>query len=192
MKKYLIVSVAVLTVILGCNHKEKTKRIAEIDSLNTLLDSIKTALDTVNFSDVEKYQSIFSRNLEDYKKYNDGGKDDKTWPVITQYFSIKKGFKRYIEDYDSFRKELKYSRNQLESLKKDVKRNIISKEDYSKYINTEKQAIGFLHHEVIARTSSLRQSAAIFNKCNSRMLEIIGDMKTKSLKNPAKKQKAGK
>jgi hypothetical protein len=150
MKKIVLNLIFVVTAILlvNCNFDKKHERIARLDSLQVMLDNTQKMLfNDVNYDSVMSFYNKLKINQEiigpHIKKMNEKEKSD-----FFQLLSTEKQFKSFIGNYDGYKNELDYSKNQIDMLRKDVEEGNLSKEQFNEYYSSENKAIVSLFHSV--------------------------------------------
>lgn len=166
--RFLFIIISFVT-LWSCNISEKEP--SYIDSINRLeiiLDSTANrylALDTSKI--FEAYERINSNLI----RYND--LDAVVNDSVKVYAAFQKSFKRFISEHSLIMDEISYSRDQLQSLKDDIRNNKISKEQMENYYNDEKDAVGVLIHKISFNTQNITYQLKSFSQLNDSVEMII-------------------
>jgi hypothetical protein len=133
----------------------------KIDKLGNALDSVALqyyAIDTNKFFYVN---NLINRNLSRLST-----KDTILSDTVKIYASIQKSFKRFISEHDLILDEIKYSRNQLHSLRKDIKNGRINEMQMEKYFQEEKEAVSILMQKISFNVQNIAFQLKSFAQMN--------------------------
>lgn len=175
MKKLIIYSFFLLIaiVLLNCNSGRKSERIAQLDSLHNFLDTVQTMLkNDINYDSVTTYYNklkIYQEKIAPFlKKMDEKEKSD-----FFQLLSTEKQFKIFIGNYEGYKDELEYSKNQINTLRKDVEENNLNSKQFDEYYNAENKAIVILFHSVKMDTYKTLRNIEKFTEFESKVLMLI-------------------
>ncbi len=133
----------------------------KIDKLGNALDSVALqyyAIDTNKFFYVN---NLINRNLSRLST-----KDTILSDTVKIYASIQKSFKRFISEHDLILDEIKYSRNQLHSLRKDIRNGKINEMQMEKYFQEEKEAVSILMQKISFNVQNIAFQLKSFAQMN--------------------------
>lgn len=122
------------------NQEEIEKQVDKIDSLQTMLDHTKSVFEQVDSAQINKYLTQVRKQTKEFTSLD--SVDKKSAVTISRYLYMRKTLERqYVHNYKDFKKDIKYSSEQLANLKKDVVNGKVDKTDFDKYISAEDSAI---------------------------------------------------
>jgi hypothetical protein len=133
----------------------------KIDKLGNALDSVALqyyAIDTNKFFYVN---NLINRNLSRLSTMDTILSD-----TVKIYASIQKSFKRFISEHDLILDEIKYSRNQLHSLRKDIRNGKINEMQMEKYFQEEKEAVSILMQKISFNVQNIAFQLKSFAQMN--------------------------
>jgi hypothetical protein len=133
----------------------------KIDRLGNALDSVALqyyAIDTNKFFYVN---NLINRNLSRLSTMDTILSD-----TVKIYASIQKSFKRFISEHDLILYEIKYSRNQLHSLRKDIRNGKINEMQMEKYFQEEKEAVSILMQKISFNVQNIAFQLKSFAQMN--------------------------
>lgn len=138
MNLHKILSLFLISLLISCNNNNNKAEIERVDSLKNELASIENIILKI---DSNKISQVYSEYLDNIKtiKANFSEKDDEyIWNAITQYGYIRKPLRNYFRRIPDIKIELEYSLKKLDTLKRDIRKNNISKDDFNKYFDDER------------------------------------------------------
>jgi DNA polymerase I-like protein with 3'-5' exonuclease and polymerase domains len=180
-----LMAVLCLTIS-SCLNTKNSKHLNTIDSLYTVLDSVKIKLQSLDSSKVKSTFSDYKENIEKIKLFFDDKKDDSTWSTITTYGVIRKPLKEYTKTADSFWEEIAFSRKQLDSLKSDIKAKDIPEDKIKEYTKSEVEAVNSLNQQVTIVITRTKESMHLYDSLNPKIIKIIQKLEKTGTKNPSK------
>ena len=178
MKKYLLVSILVIVAFSSCMSPEKKHCIKRIDSLMTYIDSTQfyfTKIDSV------KIFKIF----EDYKKVADDAATysvnlkpvDSRWDYLIPFANIEKPLKKALSRYIKFQDEIRFSRNQLKTLRQDFKNDIIDSKKFVEYFQSECEAVNDMFMRIRHFDEDIKYFNTRIDTLNRHIQPILTDLK---------------
>ena len=158
---YIISSlVALCFLITSCSSNKFSKQITQIDSLNVVLDSSFSKLNSLDTSVVQSYYLKYSDNIKlirnNFKEKEK--EDEEIWSIITRYGMIKKPLRDFKKNFVKYSKEISISHKQLNDLKSDIKNNILTKDQIIQYIKEESEFVKYINVSV----SGLMENTKIY------------------------------
>jgi hypothetical protein len=127
MKNFLIIPFAMIGTILvlstSCKNNSFSNEVKTCDSLLTILkmnDSIITNVDSAMFVDLRKDVADAILAIENHYKSTKDTMSKKNAFLLSDYRLVFKGVKRFDQHYNEYKKEVKYSIQQVNSLKTDL------------------------------------------------------------------------
>ena len=189
MKKIIFLLIVLPLVFYSCNHKTHPKKVARIDSLFKVVDSVEKKLGEVDTINIKKVYKEYLDNLGLISMYFNNKKDDSTWSTITAYGVINSPLKSFVKVYSSLYKEIKYSRKQLDSLKYDIENDNLEKEKIDSYTNNECNAVNTLKMQSFSEANGAIINLRLFDSLNPKVIRVIERLKKVSKLNSTKKTK---
>lgn len=175
-RTFYLFSIGISFILTACTGNHHNDKFAKIDSLNMVLDETVLIFEEMNIDSISMLFSVFQDNSEKIKEYYTK-EDEEGWEIICRYTDLKKPFRNVVEYNDNIRKELNYSRQQLDSLKYDLRNNILTEELVIRYLSEEEKAIGTLHKMISNNLSTSKIIIEDFDSLNTLVEEIIEDIK---------------
>lgn len=127
MKNFWIIPFATIGTILvlstSCKNNSFSNEVKTCDSLLTILkknDSIITNVDSAMFIDIRKDVADAILAIENHFKATKDTMSKKNAFILSDYRLVFKGVKRFDQHYNEYKKEVKYSIQQVNSLKTDL------------------------------------------------------------------------
>jgi len=189
MKKYLILFLILPFVFNSCKTKTHPKKVAQIDSIYRITDSIEKTLSKIDTANIIKVYKEYKNNIGLIGKYFDDKKDDSTWSTMTSYGSINKPLKKFVKDFPGLYKEIDFSRGQLDSLKVDVENNNVALDKIPVYIQSEADAVNTLKMQVDAYVNDTKINLRLFDSLNPKVKKVIEKLrKENKLSSSAEKE----
>lgn len=178
MKKYYVLIVLIVSAaFFSCNESKYKAEIKTIDSLNVVLDSIQNKLGEIDTVKIRSDYKEYIANVSLLKKNFNDKKEDSTWLLMTSYGAVKSALKSFIRDYPGFYSEIKFSRNQLDSLKADIKSGDLQPEKVKEYTKTECEAVSNLKTLVTASVEGAQSRITLLDSLNPKVIKLIGNLK---------------
>jgi len=187
MKKLIFLFLIVPLVFISCNHKTHPKKIARIDSLLKVVDSIEKNLSKIDTINVKKVYEEYQDNLGMISAYFKEKKEDSTWSTITAYGVINSPLKKFVKDYSSLYHDIKYSRKQLDSLKYDIEHDNLEKEKVDTYTNNECTAVNALKMQSFSDVKGAIIELRLFDSLSPKIDRVIEKLKKENKIDPKKK-----
>jgi len=167
--KWVATVILFLSILTSCSVSEKQQYFIEkIDSIETVFDSVSNQymlLDTVKL--FNSYDLI-NTNLLRLSNIDTVLSD-----TVKIYAFMQKSFKRFVAEHQTISEEITYSKNQLLSLKNDIRKGNMTDESMEKYYSEEKEAIDNLMHKIRFNVQSIEYQLQSFDHLNEKVEEII-------------------
>ena len=96
---------------------------------------------------------------------------------MTAYGVINSPLKSFIRDYHGLYKEIRFSENQLDSLKADIQNNNITKEKIQEYIKDETNAVSTLKSRVMICVKYTRDNLKLYDSLTPKIIRVIEKLK---------------
>ena len=149
MKRYIYLFIVLIFFCwTSCQNEKVSEQLTKVDHLMNRLDSIESTLtktDTIaakaNIKTVGELLGYIQKNYHDTMTKQTGF-------LMSDFHGSRKSFKRLLENYHKEYKELKYTRNQLDDLRKDVTNEILNDTTFNSYFIAEKNAVDRLYESV--------------------------------------------
>lgn len=133
--------ICTLAATTSCNMQVKKERLARIDSLAVHLNYVREQLQSVDsIMIVNRTRDIGQTSAWVYENITDT-LASKEGISFGDYMRVKKYYGKALGRYSEVSKELRYSEDQLKTLREDVSNNFYSEEEFNGYFNTEATSI---------------------------------------------------
>lgn len=157
----------------SCNQAVKKKQLAKIDSLITIIDTTANHLNAINKDTVAKkyeaYKETNQKVAEHYQKY----RNEENWYYVCNYQNVRKPFKTMVFNYSTFKSELTSSREQLENLKHDVQKGLISEEEFNNFFTLEAKNTNEISFKINKQVESVLNQYKNFDTIQPYLLKLI-------------------
>lgn len=167
--KWAATVILFLSILISCSITEKQQHFIEkIDSLETVFDSVSNQyllLDTVKLFN--------SYNLINTNLLRLSNIDTILSDTVKIYAFMQKSFKRFVAEHHSISEEIPYSKNQLLTLKNDIRNGNMSDKSMKKYYFEEKEAIDNLMHKIRFNVQSIEYQLQSFDHLNEKVEKMI-------------------
>jgi len=167
MKKSFIFFFTSFSLLLfSCEPNPYKEEVQNLDQLINQIEKSSTKLvqiDTTGLSDKwREYKDNVNTITGSYKESGDTIGSDLAM-ILSDYKQLKKPYSEFKDAYASALEELKFTKNQLLTLKHDLENNILEPPVAEKMIQSEKMAAKKIMEQVeqLARTDSVTQVKAI-------------------------------
>jgi len=166
---------AIISVVAfsSCNQAVKKKQLAKIDSLITIIDTTANHLNAINKDTVAKkyeaYKETNKKVAEHYQKY----RNDENWHYLCNYQNVRKPFKTMVFNYNTFKSDLKSSREQLENLKHDVQKGLITEEEFNNFFTLEAKNTNDISIKINKQVESVLNQYKNFDTIQPYLLKLI-------------------
>ena len=173
--KWAATIILFLSILISCSVSEKQQHfIDKIDSIETVFDSVSNQyilLDTVKIFNSYDLINTNLLRLSDI--------DTVLSDTVKIYAFMQKSFKRLISEHRAISEEISFSKNQLLTLKNDLRNDIMTDERIEKYYFEEKEAIDNLMHKIRFNVQSIEYQLQSFDHLNEKMEKMIDKYENK-------------
>jgi len=143
-RKPLYYFIVLLMISASCTVTDKERAyIHKIDRLENALDSVSRHYYAVDTTELFNANNLINKHLSRLSSM-----DTIMGDTVKIYASMQKTFKRFISDHPLILDEIRYSKKQLQTLKKDIRNGKISEMQMEKYFQEEKEAISVLMQKI--------------------------------------------
>ena len=158
-----------IILLLSCAISEKERKyIDEISKLEHMLDSSANRYYAIDTTQLFKAYERINNNLSRLNQLDTLVNDS-----VKTYAAMQKMFKRHIREHALIMDEIGYSKNQLQTLKKDIRNSKIMLEQMENYYHVEEEAVGFLIHKLNFNAQNISYQLASFSELNDSVEMII-------------------
>jgi len=173
--KWAATIILFLSILISCGVSEKQQHfIDKIDSIETVFDSVSNQyilLDTVKL--FNSYDLI-NTNLLRLSNIDTVLSD-----TAKIYAFMQKSFKKLISEHRAISEEISFSKNQILTLKNDIRNGIMTDKRIEKYYFEEKEAIDNLMHKIKFNVQSIEYQSQSFDHLNEKMEKMIDKYENK-------------
>jgi len=176
---HLVLAFTLVLFFAECKNNQYQKELARIDSLKTVLNQSEKKLGEIDtnmlsekFEVYEKNTSFISENYPDKKR-------DSSWNTICQYGLIDEPLGGFKNEQYHLKKELMFSRKQLDSLKFDIQNGNIEKKKMNEYIKSESDAVSMVEKMIKMTVEEAKIELNRFDALNPKIEKIIMNLKKK-------------
>jgi hypothetical protein len=155
--------------LLACGVNEQQRQyIDKIDSLQTVLDSAENQYLSLDTNKLFQSFDVLNANLARLQTIDTVLSD-----TVKIYAFMQKTFRRFIEDHREIMVEISYSKDQLATLKKDIRKGRLPEDLMQEYYHTEEEALGMLTHKMWFNSESVAHQLQSFDHLNEHIEGII-------------------
>lgn len=174
----LLVCISIGASLLSCNQQVKEERLKRIDSLgihlnyvSESLSEIDSALLTNRINDIERTSTWIYDNVTDTLDRSPG-------LAFGDFIRSKKYLNQSVGRFGEVSSELRYSEKQLENLRRDIKENFYSDEEFEGYFKTESRSIANLVGAVDELKNKYVSSNDQYMRLKPRITKIVDSIKS--------------
>jgi hypothetical protein len=176
---HLILALSVILFFVECKNNKYQKEIAKIDSLKTVLNKVEKKLTEIDTNVVHEKYKKYKENMNVISVNYSYNKKDLGWNTICQYGKIEKPLRDFSSEQGDIKKELKFSRKQLDSLKFDIQNGNIEKKEMSEFIESESDAVAEIVQTIKITNENTKTELNRFDTLNPKIEIIIKKIKKK-------------
>lgn len=173
----------------GCNQDVKQQRLSKIDSLGTHLNYIREVVDNIDPQVIENRVAELNRTGEWFLENLNDTLSRRPGIQLGDHLRCIHYYDKAMNHYDKVKNELKYSEEQLQSLRNDVKENFYSEEEFEGYFETEAEAITRLSDATTDLERSLEGVNAQY-KFSKEQVKVIRDSVEAHILSPNAKKRS--
>ncbi len=179
MKKLPVLLSFILVIFLSCQSNYPN----EINHVNQLLnygDSLRIEMVNLPMHDLDDIFEETKAGIELMNKYMpDGNEKDKYMLYLNYYGEIFKTLSRTLPSYQSIQKAISESHAQLESLRHDLKHNLIPDSLVHKYITEEEMVLKQLNGQIIILKERIEMKKDLYLEVNDDIKIFLNEIKDK-------------
>ena len=165
-----------LIIFSSCTISEKKHAyIDDIDRLEKVLDSTANLYYAIDTSELFSAFNLININLSRLSKIDTVVSDS-----VKVYAALQKSFKRFISEHSLIMDEISYSKNQFQTLKKDIRKGRITDMQIENYFHEESEAVGILMHKISFNSQSIAYQLRSFSVLNDSIEMIIKRLENRS------------
>lgn len=154
--------ITLLMLLASCTVTEKEcAYIDKIDRLEDALDSVAQHYYTIDTTELFNVNNLINRNLSRLSSM-----DTIMGDTVKIYASLQKSFKRFINEHAPILDEIKYSKNQLHTLEKDIRNGKVTKVQIEKYYQEEIEAVSILMQKISFNSRNITYQLKLFAELN--------------------------
>ncbi len=181
MKKYILILIVIGFGIVSCESPNK-KEITEVESLlKRALESEKSLL-SLDTARVFATNRMMKEDFASLNKFTDTLKKEEAFR-IADIFGSKKKFVRLNSNYSNFLSQLEITKTQLNNLKRDLENDLIKKEQYLEYYNSENNVLIDLISKVNKYSNGIETAIGKYELERPELLEILNKRKLRAEEN---------
>ncbi len=178
MKKFGIVISVILLSVLACN-KLDDERSQKLNIIETRLDSslaLMLKVDTIENSDKKEH---YFYNLDYLRTQLKDTISRELAFFIDRYYSVRKSFKAYGENFGKHLKELQLLKQQLENLRHDAENGLIDSEKFDQYLQQESNNVLIANGNSTELLRHINAFQTIYDSLNPRIDSLVEASKAK-------------
>lgn len=145
----------------------------QIDSLYSILLLTEQKLVTLDTADIQQKYDLYSSTTSKLKNFETIEPQSEEWKTIAQYGHIRKPLRNLLQKLPYFYEELAFSKNQLDSLRYDLNKKLITEVQFNKYLNIEKQALDHYVQMFELYVNNAMNQLVAFDSLQPKVLLII-------------------
>lgn len=173
MKKLILLFALLAMPLLFSCTKKHPKLMAKIDSLATVLDSADHKLQQINPDTVKARYKAFTSANEVLKQNIEKIRTDDTWPLICRYESLDKPLRRMSFNYGLFRSEIDSTRRQLDDLRHDVSKNLLTREEFYEFFTIECHSVTAVYNKVSKNADLMKGHLSGYDTLYPKIMKMI-------------------
>ncbi len=139
MPKYYSLIISIL-VLYSCNIQNNKETIRQISEIQRSTDSLLTIVSNINKDSLEYMYQYTSDKLSFFRKLNTLLPNKTHQNIVTSWGYLFKFFKKQKQKPAKFYYQLNFSKKQLNDLKEDVEKGVLSADKINQYTNDELNA----------------------------------------------------
>lgn len=172
MKRW-VVYFALGLLFTACSPRYVRDGIKNIDKLKLSLDTVAIQIQNLDTLMIKNKFEQYMATIQIIKTFEDDHYTPNEWAVMTQYGQIRKPVRNFLREMKNFQKELEYSTNQLNNLRYDLKKRLLSKEQFNEYFNKEQEAISMFLVNFKVHYEGMQSQLAAYDTLYPKILKVI-------------------
>ena len=177
MKNFLILLI-VGSVFMSCGNTNQ-KEMDQVEQLLTLVKDTEKELLAIDTSKVFAMKRQIVLDFKAYTQFSDTISKEEAFRV-DELFGNKKKFIKITKNYKTFIKEILHAKDQLSQLTTDLENELVSKEDYLTYYESEKAAVNDLLLKVKKSIGNFDASMGKYELERPELLKLIENRRQRS------------
>ncbi len=171
MKKYILLIFVIGLGFNACNNPYE-KEIGEVEGLLVIVNDTEKSLLSVDTSRVFAAKRQMEKDLAEFNRTSDTLNRKEAFKVA-DIFGNKKKLYRLTSNYHDFMNQIKFSKNQLNNLKRDLKNGLITKEEFKNHQIMEQTAVMKLSTEINKAVDGLELALQKLELDRPELLKIL-------------------
>jgi hypothetical protein len=178
---YFVSGLALMLMLFSCGTRY-TKEIAKVDSLQVVLGKIDTVFNTLDSARIGQIAKEIKLNLIFLQNNCSDTISEEMAEFLDEYNSVSETLELVNKRLSEMAIELKNSKKQLADLRSDLEHNILKAEQVKVDMEREAAATKGIQESIDVLLKVLKDNAALFEKDDSKVKELIEKIKNKSVK----------
>jgi hypothetical protein len=167
----------ILLFIISCSGKKVEQRVAKIDSLTKIIDSVDQKLTLINKDTVKNRYSTYKKTIDTIAKHMKELRTDESWKYICAYQEVRKPFKTLTFNYDIYKAEIDSSVRQLANLKHDIKAKLLSDKEFEIFFKNECNSVNAVYFKVSKNIETVSRQMKNYDTVHPYLIKLINDHK---------------
>jgi len=177
MKRIIISSLLVVSSLsiffFGCKNPNQ-KEIGEVEGLQKILNNTIEVLHSVDTNKLFKINNLIKQDLLSIVKNKDTLTREMAFK-LDDFYGAKKHIYALNDNYKKMDKQLEYSVKQLKNLKQDLENNVLPKDKFINYFETEQKADLDLNTDINAAVNGINAQLDKIEKGREDILKLLKD-----------------
>ncbi|HOY31316.1 MAG TPA: hypothetical protein PKW80_05505 [Bacteroidales bacterium] len=173
IKIFSLPGIVTLIMLCSCNNAVREKQLAKIDSLMAVIDSAGKNLNKINKDTISKRFDTFRNTNKSVAEHYQEYRNEENWNYLCEYQNVRKPFKTMVKRYNSYINDLKTSKEQLENLRHDVEKKLISEEEFNNYFIIEKNSAHEITFKINKQINEVLSQMKNFDTIQPYLLKLI-------------------
>ncbi|MDZ7848545.1 MAG: hypothetical protein U5L96_18345 [Owenweeksia sp.] len=172
--------ISMLGLAVSCNQKihPHQKKLAELDSLQTVVQGYKRQLDSISTERVSKLAVHVDTQYQYIVDHYSDSADREFWLNEVLYFGgIRKAMNRLEENKDGLAKEINLTAQQLQTLENSIRDEKLKDEKLEEYFTEEVQAFQRLKFQMSKSVDGAERALVIWDSLGTRYDSIANSLR---------------
>lgn len=163
-------------LIASCTNKEAALMISRVDSSYTTIKSSEVALLAIDTGEIKRMIRFNTESL-DYIQNNFTDSATKEQAIfMSDIVAVKRSFNKLLRQYSDLLEDMIYAKAQLHDLKKDIENDLVTKEQFDSYFETEQKAILMFENSVKSVVSWKNTTTNRFNRMKPEIEQFVEEI----------------
>jgi endonuclease IV len=176
--KNILILVITGAIFMGCGNTSQ-KEMEQVDALLTLVKETEKELLAIDTSMVFAMKQQIVLDFKTYSQFSDTVSKEEALRV-DEIFGNKKKFTKITKNYHVFINDVNHAKEQLSQLKTDLENELVSKDDYQTYYESEKAAVNHILLQVKKSTSNFDIAIGKYELERPELLKLIENRRQRS------------